>query len=92
MISDNSCTALAELIRTRYPSAYLKLNEPMSLHTSFRIGGPADIWCAPECADDLWGILTLAAASGVPITIKGNGTNLLVRDAGIRGLGPARNT
>ena len=59
--------------------------EPMSKHTTFRIGGPAEWYVCPT-ADVLPQILALAKESGVPLTVIGNGSNLLVADAGIRGI------
>ncbi len=60
--------------------------EPMKLHTSFRIGGPADYWFSPASADEILYARELADSAGVPVTILGNGTNLLVSDLGIEGL------
>lgn len=59
-------------------------DEPMSRHTSFRIGGPADLLASPSDRDDLRSLLR-AAAGRVPYIIIGNGSNLLVSDRGIRG-------
>jgi UDP-N-acetylmuramate dehydrogenase len=64
----------------------LLLNEPMSRHTSFRIGGPADVLALPADECELQALLRTADAQGVPVTLIGNGSNLLVRDGGIRGL------
>ena len=64
----------------------LLLNEPMSKHTSFRIGGPADALAQPANEAELACLLQRAAEHGVKITLIGNGSNLLVRDKGIRGL------
>ncbi len=61
-------------------------DEPMSGHTSFRIGGPADIWFEPEDIEGLRDCLIYARGAGVPVFVSGRGTNLLVNDAGIRGL------
>lgn len=64
----------------------LKLNEPMSAHTSFRIGGPADMLYEPETEEELIAALDMARSENVPVTVIGNGSNLLVSDKGIRGL------
>lgn len=61
-------------------------NEPMSKHTTFRIGGPADLWIEPATVDEIGRIIRLAASFALPVTILGNGSNVLVRDKGIRGL------
>lgn len=64
----------------------LLLAEPMKKHTSFRIGGPADITALPQSEQELQSLLLKAAEFKVPVTLIGNGSNLLVRDKGIRGL------
>ena len=64
----------------------LLLAEPMAKHTSFRIGGPADALAQPADEAELAALLQRAAEHAVPVTLVGNGSNLLVRDKGIRGL------
>lgn len=64
----------------------LLVAEPMSKHTSFRIGGPADLLAMPQDEAELAALLAKAGEQAVPITLMGNGSNLLVRDKGIRGL------
>ena len=64
----------------------LLLDEPMSRHTSFRIGGPADIMALPNTEKELLAVLQRAAEHQIPMTLIGNGSNLLVRDKGVRGL------
>ncbi|MGH8135447.1 MAG: UDP-N-acetylmuramate dehydrogenase [Steroidobacteraceae bacterium] len=59
-------------------------DEPMSRHTSWRVGGPADLWFAPQDIADLSAFLR-SLPSAVPVTWVGLGSNLLVRDGGIRG-------
>lgn len=60
--------------------------EPMKKHTSFRIGGPADLMALPQTQEELKALLQKAAEHKVHVTLIGNGSNLLVRDKGIRGL------
>ena len=64
----------------------LLAQEPMAKHTSFRIGGPADVLAQPADEAELAELLKRAAEHAVPVTLIGNGSNLLVRDKGIRGL------
>lgn len=64
----------------------LKLQEPMSKHTSFHIGGPADILVQPQSVAELQELLKAAKELEMAVTLIGNGSNLLVRDKGIRGL------
>ena len=64
----------------------LLAQEPMAKHTSFRIGGPAAVLAQPADEAELAALLKRAAEHAVPVTLIGNGSNLLVRDKGIRGL------
>ena len=61
-------------------------NEPMSAHTSFKVGGPARYFLKAECIDNLKNALFLAREKGLPYFILGNGTNLLVSDRGYEGV------
>ncbi len=61
-------------------------NEPMARHTSFHLGGPADAVVLPHGLDELRQVLSLASRRQVPVFVLGKGTNLIVRDKGIRGL------
>lgn len=60
-------------------------NEPMAKHTSFKIGGNAEYFIKVKSIQNLKKILILANIKNIPITIVGNGTNLLVREGGIKG-------
>ncbi|MFY9442421.1 MAG: UDP-N-acetylmuramate dehydrogenase [Bacillota bacterium] len=64
----------------------LLVSEPMSSHTSFRIGGPADVFFVPSDEEDIRVALRSCSQHGVPVTVIGGGTNLLVSDLGIEGL------
>lgn len=64
----------------------VRQNEPMSLHTSFRIGGPADLYTVAASAQELVELVSLAREQGIPYLIIGRATNILVADKGIRGL------
>lgn len=61
-------------------------DEPLSGHTSFRIGGPADFWFFPKDIEDLAAGLKACSGGGVPVFVIGRGTNLLAADAGFRGV------
>lgn len=76
----DSLIALAQKLKIKYSQ-----NEAMSLHTSFKIGGAADIILYPQNEGQLAEILSLAAAEGIPTFILGKGSNLLVSDDGIEG-------
>ena len=62
------------------------VSAPMAHYTSLRVGGPADLLLIPADADELRAIVDYAAAQGVPVTWLGNGSNLIVRSGGIRGI------
>jgi UDP-N-acetylmuramate dehydrogenase len=61
-------------------------DEPLARHTTFRIGGPADLYAAADNTALLEAMVELAAACGVPFTVLGGGSNVLIADAGVRGL------
>ena len=64
----------------------VRRHEPLAAHTTFRVGGPADWWAEPHGREALLAALRVAHAHGVPVTLLGGGTNVIVADAGIRGL------
>ena len=63
----------------------VKRDEPMKKHTTFRIGGPADIFITPEDESQFLAAVRLCRQEGMPYYILGNGSNLLVSDSGYRG-------
>jgi len=62
------------------------LNEPMSRHTTYGIGGPADAYVIPKDPDDLRTVLSYARKANIPTVFLGSGSNILVSDLGIRGI------
>ena len=64
----------------------IKVHEPMSLHTTFKIGGPADYLVMPTSIREVTEVLAIARQYSLPVTVLGNGSNVLVLDKGIRGL------
>ena len=64
----------------------IKQNEPMKEHTSLKIGGTADFFIKVNCIEELKKILQFSKINKIPLTIIGNGSNLLVQDKGIRGI------
>ncbi|OGB93871.1 MAG: UDP-N-acetylenolpyruvoylglucosamine reductase [candidate division NC10 bacterium RIFCSPLOWO2_02_FULL_66_22] len=76
---------LAEELRATLRGKVLS-HEPMVLHTSFKIGGPADLLVIPEDVKDLKAALAFARSKGLPSWVMGSGSNTLVRDGGIRGM------
>jgi len=69
--------------------AHVRFDEPMSRHTTLKIGGPADAWFAPAAIDELMAVVAACARRGIRMTPVGGGSNLLVRDGGIRGVAMA---
>ena len=72
-------------ITTALPELQVLKDEPMSRHTTFRIGGPADYFVCPD-REQIAEVVAVAKKCGMAITVIGNGSNLLVGDKGIRGL------
>lgn len=64
----------------------LRLNEPLSKHTTFGLGGPADLFFLPANIEDLAMAIPILKDANIPILPLGGGTNTLARDAGFRGL------
>lgn len=62
------------------------MSEPMSAHTTFKIGGPADVVVCPETPEALVKVLDTCLCGNVAVTVVGNGSDLLVGDRGIRGV------
>ena len=76
--------AIAEMISGRFRGKIL-LDEPMSSHTSLKVGGYADLFAVPEDIDDLLLLTGALKDAGAGFLVIGGGYNLLVRDGGIRG-------
>lgn len=72
-------------VRRLIPELEIKINEPLKNHTTFRIGGPAEYFVCPD-EEQLQILLRLTAEEDIPVTLIGNGSNLLVGDNGIKGL------
>lgn len=66
-------------------SDHVEMDEPMSGHTTFRVGGPADYYLSPHSVEELRQVCRICDEAGMPYFIIGNGSNLLVSDAGYRG-------
>ncbi len=74
----------ASTLHRLFPSA--KFDEPLKRYTAWKIGGPADALLEPTDAEELIEATEKAREHDVPVTMLGGGTNVLVRDGGIRGL------
>ena len=75
---------IRDLEQTVTPARVLR-DEPLSMHCSFRVGGPADLFVKIQTERELCRVLTLLRAAGVETFILGRGTNLLIGDGGYRG-------
>jgi UDP-N-acetylmuramate dehydrogenase len=84
VVGDRIASLATELKRTA--RGKVLEDEPLAKHTTFGVGGPADVFFMPESAEDLANALTLVQDAEVPILPIGGGTNLLVKDAGFRGV------
>lgn len=62
------------------------LDEHMSKHTSFKIGGKADIYVKANTVEDIKSVLSIVNKNNIPLFVLGNGTNILVKDEGFRGI------
>lgn len=77
-------TRLAETFRSLgFPAVE---GEPMSGHTSFKIGGPADVFVTVPDGEGAAAVLSRCREAGAPVFVMGNGSNLLVGDGGIEGV------
>ena len=77
---------IINLLKENIGEENVKLNEEMSKHTTFKTGGPADIFLKVTNQEDLKFVLEISKKYNIPIFILGNGSNILVRDKGIRGI------
>ena len=61
-------------------------DEPLAKHTTLRIGGPADVYVEPASESDLAAVVKYCHERSLPFLVIGRGSNLLVRDGGVRGV------
>src|SRR5262249_30711773 len=77
---------LSHLSERLSPAAVLRADEPLAKRTTLRVGGPADVYAEPASEADLAAVLAGCAERGVPWLLLGRGSNLLIRDGGVRGV------
>lgn len=75
-----------ELVQRVAPQTAVRANESLARRTTLRVGGPADIFVEPASEADLASVLRFCHEKNLPFTMLGRGSNLLVRDGGIRGV------
>ncbi len=73
-------------LQTEIPGISVVSDEPMSMHTSFKIGGNADVFISPKDENEVIGAVNFLNDNKIPFIVIGNGSNLLVSDEGIRGV------
>ena len=73
-------------LQKRLPCGKVLPDEPMSEHTTFRIGGPADFMAVPSNEEEIAAAASFCRAESIPFYVVGNGSNLLVADRGFRGV------
>jgi len=81
VLSDADRAALLELL-----GEDVRFDEPMRRHTTLKIGGPADAYVSPSSVGAVGELIQLCSARTIPVTPVGGGSNLIVRDAGVRGV------
>src|SRR5215471_3540912 len=64
----------------------LRLNESLARHSTFGVGGPADVWLSLDTLRELVDLVSMCIEEQWPLLLVGNGTNVLFADAGVRGI------
>ena len=70
----------------RFGAERVRRDVPLNHYTTFRVGGPADVFFEPRSSEEIVAALDIARASRIPVTVLGGGSNVLIADAGVRGL------
>ena len=75
-----------ELLTNEIKLGIVKIDEPMKKHTNFKIGGNADVFVIAKSIEEIKCVIKFSKENNIPLTILGNGSNVLVSDKGIRGI------
>ena len=86
IVHDRLPDAFVDALREAAPTATIEQGAPLARFTTMRVGGPADVLVSLSSPSDVAAVVGVARAHGVPVTVLGGGSNVLVADAGIRGL------
>lgn len=86
MPGESELQGLAAELQSLVPAAAIRVNEPMSHHTTMKVGGPADIFVEPSGPEEFIQLLRFCHTRHVPCLVIGEGSNLIVRDGGLRGV------
>ena len=79
-------TEIYDLLISKIPNENILKNEPMKKHTSFKIGGNAEMFIKAKDIKEIREVLQIAKDNNIPLTVIGNGSNILVKDNGIEGI------
>lgn len=79
-------TEIYDLLISKIPNENILKNEPMKKHTSFKIGGNAEMFIKAKDIKEIREVLQIAKDNNIPLTVIGNGSNILVKDNGIDGI------
>ena len=79
-------TEIYDLLISKIPNENILKNEPMKKRTSFKIGGNAEIFIKAKDINEIREVLQIAKDNNIPLTVIGNGSNILVKDNGIEGI------
>lgn len=79
-------TKIKEILKEKLPLTNIKYEEPMKMHTSFKVGGVADAFITANNLEEVIEVVNISKENNIPLKIVGNGTNLLVKDKGFRGI------
>ncbi|MFD1774642.1 UDP-N-acetylmuramate dehydrogenase [Paenibacillus rhizophilus] len=77
---------IEEDLQRLVPSGTIKSHESLKDHVFTKMGGRADILAAPSTYEEIQAVVTYAAGNGIKLTILGNGSNVIIRDGGVRGI------
>lgn len=83
---ENDRTEFGGWLKAHFPAERIRFQEPMSLHTTFRAGGPARYMAMPANEEEISRLIRQCQSAGLPWFVVGNGSNLLVSDRGYDGL------
>jgi len=86
LINNEILTQFVTTLGEGIPKDRMLINEPMKKHTTFAVGGPADVLVLPQSVKEMSLAMREAKALNLPVLVLGGGSNVLVRDGGIRGV------
>ena len=86
MSGDRGYGPFIAALSARFGADRVRTDVPLAPFTTFKVGGPADVFLETRSSEEMVHALALARAHGVPVRLLGGGSNLLVPDAGVRGL------